>query len=163
LSLNHAIAPPELESVLSVGELSEHRVEVELAEAPLDECLFEIAPHVLDPLLLPVCEDQHRFEKASLLQVEELLAAKPNDVCLLTLLLPSLDVGFEDNMGHLRKSDLLSQLLLLSVLIVPVFKSLPQFIGLILQPLSRRLLSPGLIEVVSETFSKLAVVTQVGR
>ena len=123
--------------------------------------MLEIALTMFDPLLLPVCKDGHCFKQPSLLQIKEFLSGKRSDVGLLPLLLPSLDVSSQDDIGDFQKFSFDFQIQLLSKLVESIFELLFEFVGLFLEPLRRRLLSSHLIEVISEAFPQLAVVSKV--
>ena len=95
LDFNEALA--HLKPDLSVHVAPLAGVEIHLSKALLDQYLFEIASHMLNPLLLPVGKDLHRPEQTALPEVEQLLLTEGNDVRLLSLFLFVFDVGLQDN------------------------------------------------------------------
>ena len=101
---------------------SVERLQVESSVAGLDLILSEVASDMLQPLLLPVREDNKRSEYAPFLQVEKLLLCRFSDLRVTPLLSSPFDVRFQDNIGHSKHSVLLLLVLFVHELIQPLLE-----------------------------------------
>jgi len=110
-------------------------VQVHFTEALAHHILFEVAPNVPDPLLLPIPENLQRPKHAPFLQVQKFLLAESDEMSFFALLFPVFDISLEHYKRHFEHP---LTILLLSFIregSVPILELRPQFGSLLLHAL----------------------------